>query len=774
MNIKVCRGIVSCLLLLGMLAAVGRTESPAKTALVEAEGFDQLGGWVVDQQTMDQMGSPVLLAHGLGRPVADAVTKVRLPGPGTVRVWVRTRDWAASFDAPGTPGVFQLIVDGKALATTFGTQGAKWHWQDGGTMEVADRAQAKGQITLALHDLAGFDGRCDAILLSADAKFTPPEDGKELAALRRKLLGLPDTPPDAGEFDLVVVGGGMAGCCTAISAARLGLEVALIQNRPVLGGNNSSEVRVHLGGGIHLPPYMALGGVVKELGPGRGGNAGPASNYGDEKKLAVVKAEKRLHLFLNTHVFAAERKGDRVVAVVGRNIRTNQELRFQGRLFADCTGDGSLGHLVGADYRYGRESKQQTGETLAPEQPDRQTMGTSVMWNTVETEEPTGFPETPWALQFNEKTCQRATSGNWNWETGFRKDQVDEFEQIRDHGLRAVFGNWSFQKNHASDKERYAKLKLNWVAYVGGKRESRRLLGDVILKEQDVIGRREFPDACVTCTWWIDLHYPIHSKQFPGEEFRSRADGLRFNEPYPIPYRCLYSRNIGNLFMAGRCISVTHVALGTVRVMRTCGMMGEVVGMAAAVCQRHDADPREVYADYLDELKELMTRGVGRLPVPGPPAPPEWIKQAGKNLAREATVSVSSNYPKDSYPARHVNDGVVTYSDNRLRFVSAAELPGFVELSWKRPQTISAARIVTGLAAKPWPTSPIIDFVLQAHDGSGWRDVPGTKATGNESPDWNARFAPVTSDRIRLWVTASPGDLIRIWELELYNPPGKK
>jgi hypothetical protein len=148
-----------------------------------------------------------------------------------------------------------------------------------------------------------------------------------------------------------------------------------------------------------------------------------------------------------------------------------------------------------------------------------------------------------------------------------------------------------------------------------GKRESRRLLGDVILQEQDIVERKEFPDAMVTTTWTIDLHYPHpeNTKHFPGEEFRTVAHHKRI-KPYPIPYRCLYSRNVPNLFMAGRDISATHVALGTVRVMRTCGMMGEVVGMAASLCKKHDANPRDVYHNYLDELKELATQGVGRFP----------------------------------------------------------------------------------------------------------------------------------------------------------------
>jgi hypothetical protein len=245
--------------------------------------------------------------------------------------------------------------------------------------------------------------------------------------------------------------------------------------------------------------------------------------------------------------------------------------------------------------------------------PDQLVMGTSVMWYTEDAGKPVAFPATPWAIQFTDATAQHATRGDWNWETGQNRHQVNDYETIRDHGLRAVYGNWAFQKNNAKDKAKYANLRLSWVAYVGGKRESRRLLGDVILTQMDVEQQRVFPDACVTATWSIDLHVPEskNAAQFPGEEFRTVASFGK-KAPYAIPYRCLYSRNVPNLFMAGRNISVTHVALGTVRVMRTTGMMGEVVGMAAAIARKHNATPRAVYESYLEEFKAALTRGAGK------------------------------------------------------------------------------------------------------------------------------------------------------------------
>jgi hypothetical protein len=614
-----------------------------REVFVEAESFAQPGGWVVDQQVMDQMGSAFMLAHGLGVPVKDAMTTVEFPQTGTYRLWVRTRDWVAPWKTPdtppdikakGTPGIFQVLVDGKAVPVTFGTEGAEWHWQDGGVVEVGQKT-----VTLALHDLTGFAGRCDALLFTAADGAAPPNNLATLAPLRRKLRGLPETPLDAGEYDLVVVGGGAAGCCAAVSAARLGCKVALIHDRPVLGGNNSSEVRVGLSGLIHQQPYPHLGDLVDELGPvgkwelyqakqfpnlprskevmaiikqhpeKKIHNAGPASNYEDEKKLAVVQAERNLTLFLSTRANGVELVGKRIAAVMAEDIQTGVKRKFRARLVADCTGDGVIGALAGADFAYGRESKAEFGEDTAPQKKDELVMGTSVQWYAEADQQPSAFPECPWALPLKAMTCVKTTRGDWDWETGARRNHVTEIEQIRDYGLRVVYGNWAVLKNHPKFKAEFARQRLKWVAYIGGKRESRRLLGDVILRQQDIVEARPFLDASVTTTWTIDLHYPKETI-CACEAFRSEARHIKI-KPYPIPYRCLYSRNIENLMMAGRNISVTHVALGTVRVMRTTGMMGEVVGMAASLCTKHAATPRGVYEKHLDELKTLMQRGVG-------------------------------------------------------------------------------------------------------------------------------------------------------------------
>lgn len=617
-------------MLAALFSSLSLIAQAADKVLVEAESFEEQGGWVVDQQFMDIMGSPYLLAHGLGEPVWDATGKVEFPVAGSYRVWVRTRDWVAPWKAPGAPGRFELLINDKPLATTFGTEGAQWHWQDGGTVEVDSTA------TIALRDLTGFEGRCDAILFCRDASFTPPDSGKQLEKLRGKLLGWSKAPTDGGHFDLVVVGGGIAGTAAAVSAARLGLSVALIQDRPVLGGNGSSEVRVWPEGKTNLPPYPHVGDVVSELVRDRtatDGNAKSGDIYDDERKLAIVRKEPKITLLLEQRVNQAESNNGRVTAVVAQHTRSGRRTRFTGTLFLDSTGDAVLGALVGADFEITDEGH----------------MGVSNLWNVgdttknefqiqceckdtdaltmafVQSNEAVPFPRCPWAVDLTDKPFPGRKGfdkswngkdplyrlGGWFWESGFNKDPIQDVEWMRDQNLRAMYGAWDALKN--VDKA-HPNHRLKWAAYIAGKRESRRLLGDVVLTGDDILQGKKFADACFPCTWSIDLHlpHPDFVGDNEGEEFISQASFGKYEGPYWAPYRCLYSRNIENLFMAGRDISVTHEALGAVRVMRTTGCMGEIVGMAASICKQQTCLPRDVYQHHLAELHALMAAGAGR------------------------------------------------------------------------------------------------------------------------------------------------------------------
>ena len=366
-----------------------------------------------------------------------------------------------------------------------------------------------------------------------------------------------------------------------------------------------------------MEPYTNLGNMIKEFGPLRGGNAKPAEYYEDDKKRAFLEAEENLTLYPSYRVFAVDSRNGHINSVQAQHIETGEIVTFRAPIFSDCTGDGTVGYLAGADYTMGRESRADYGEPSAPEVADKMTMGSSVQWYSVEEKQESQFPIFEYGLEFNEESCQRVTMGEWTWETGMNYDQCKEFERIRDYGLMVVYSNWSFLKNRLEQNEKYRNRTLGWVAYIAGKRESRRLLGDHVLTENDLVGEVAYPDASFTTSWSIDLHYPDpqNSKHFPGEEFKSICVHGATN-PYAVPYRCLYSRNIDNLFMAGRDISVTHIGLGTVRVMRTCGMMGEVVGMAASICHEQKALPRDVYTSHLDSLKALMEQGAGEQGLP--------------------------------------------------------------------------------------------------------------------------------------------------------------
>jgi hypothetical protein len=593
--------------LTGFAALAGRAES-ADTVFLEAESLASHGGWKLDTAFTNIVGSPYLLAHGLGKPVGDATGTVRIPAAGEYRVWVRTKDWVAHWKAPGTPGRFQLIVNGQPVAAEFGNQGAEWHWQAGGKVTLP-----AGEVKLALRDLTGFAGRADAILFSKDAAFTPPE-GEALVAARSK-WNSPQGPEDQGEFDLVVVGGGYGGLGAALSGARQSLKVAFIQDRFVLGGNGSSEIGVWAMGGTTRGKYPHLGEIIEEIADRSPDSPGRVDSFGDELKEKVVRAEKNIRLFLGHFATGVVMDGNRIAAVKAIDVRTGRERVFRAKFVADTTGHGWVGAYAGADFR---------------QEPDKR-MGMSNMWFYQDAGQPSTWPATPWALPLalgDFPPLQKSKSvlddkpfmkAEWFWESGFDKDPIKDLEYIRDWNFRAIYGAFSALKN-GPEHAKYSQMELKWASHVGGPRESRLLTGDIILTKDDIVARKDFPDGCVPTTWDIDLHYAReqYAKKFPDNPFISRAAfgyvdasgkhvaAVDRRNGYPLPYRLFYSKNIANLFMAGRHISVTHEALGTVRVMRTIGMMGEVVGKAAYLAVRENTDPRGVYAKHLPELIQLM------------------------------------------------------------------------------------------------------------------------------------------------------------------------
>lgn len=448
--------------------------------------------------------------------------------------------------------------------------------------------------------------------------------------------------------DLVVIGGGLAGTCAAITAARAGLKVVLVQDRPVLGGNASSEVRLWiLGATSHMGNnnrWAREGGLVDEIlveNMARNPEGNPL--LVDALLLEKAVAEPNLTLLLNTAVHEVLKTGpgapgdpDEIRAVRAFCSQNSTAYELHAPLFCDASGDGIVGFLAGAAFRMGAESREEFGEKFAPTQEYGELLGHSLYFYSKDTGRPVQFTAPAFALRditkiprYRRFNTREYGCNLWWIEYGGRLDTVHDTEAIKWELWRVVYGVWDHIKNSGQFPEA-ANLTLEWVGMIPGKRESRRFEGDYLLRQQDIVEQRVHPDAVAFGGWSIDLH---------------PADGVFSEKPgcnqwhakgvYQIPYRCLYSRNIPNLFLAGRIISSTHVAFGSSRVMGTCACVGEAVGVAAALCARDRLLPRALGApERMPELQRELLR-IGHY-IPGVTARDE------RDLAPRATITATS------------------------------------------------------------------------------------------------------------------------------------
>jgi hypothetical protein len=603
------------LFLISLFFLTGLMGIHAQSILIEAESFANKGGWVVDPQFVEQMGSPYLLAHGLGIPVKDAQTKITVKSPGLYHVWVRTKNWApGKWDAPGR---FYLSVDGKRLEKELGkTPG--WNWEYAGNLKLS-----KGDKQLTLQDQTGFEGRCDAIYLTVKEGEKLPNELAALNIWRQQKLNLGESPDKKVKYDLVVVGGGIAGCAAAIAAAEQGLKVALVHDRPVLGGNASSEIRVHT-----LGIYGKFERILKMIDTEHYPNGSAESMKEDKKRLTNLEKYKNLDLFLNFRAYGANAENGKIASVDARQTASGELVRFESPLFVDCTGDGWIGYWAGAEYNYGREASTKYNEgweahglLWSPETPDNFVMGSSVLWGSENAGKKVTFPEVPWAMDVAKNYAE--SKGEWQWEYSNNDlSQIDDAETIRDHMFRAIYGSFYNYKNSAGKKpnkdqpvarsldkskqqQQADSLQLKWVSYLVGKRESRRLVGEHVFTFNDVLVNKQFEDAVVFEKRDVDVHFQVNLLDPNKPSFISEAMFYKSKE-YNIPYRSLYSKNISNLFMAGRNFSCSHLGLGGPRVMLTTGQMGAAVGLAASVCKKYNANPRDIYQSHLKEYLDLI------------------------------------------------------------------------------------------------------------------------------------------------------------------------
>lgn len=753
------------------------------TLWIDAEDFDDYGGWWMDTQFAPRMGSPYLIAAGLGKPVENATTNVNITASGKYQLWVRGKNWLANGHAPGR---FNVSVNGRKSETVFGAhEKREWVWQDGGTFELT-----KGKTRIELEDITGYYGRCDAIILTSDLEFTPQQEQQAYLTMRDRFV---EKVParEMGHFDFIVVGGGVAGCNAAIAAARGGVKVALIQDRPMVGGNNSSEMGVPVSGGSSI-------GKGREAGLNE--EIGRISAYNYHMKWAsgaehVLASEPNITVFLNSHVFKAETDEDRnITAVTAFNMIDGHHTRYTGDYFADCTGDGWLGFYAGAEYMLGRETKEIFGEEHAKDVADNVTMSGSLMQNSIlgyqaiEMDEPVPFNAPEWVYDLRDNGDAYTSrpnfengyrAGNWWTENHGRNDDLWDPEWARDDLILVSMSYYNWIKNYSPLADKAARYQLTFIPITNAKRETRRLVGDHILVENDVVNRVIFPDRVGYFVWKLDVHHPdgIFSNGSP-YDYESNIS------PASIPFRILYSKDIPNMFMAGRNVSVTHVTIGTARVQGTTGMMGQVVGTAAAMCARHKTTPRGIYQSHISELQQRLLKDDITIP--------HLRNEDSQDFARTAKVTASSSQSTKEGPQNAINGLTRPLDENMEMWIGKVpgnmwisdpneQMPQWLELDLGENRKLNSVYLTfdTNLKTKryvSWKFSPdermppecARDYRIQYHDGKDWITV--AEATNNYQRRRIHRFPTIESSKLRVVVDQTNGDSsARVFEVRVYN-----
>lgn len=477
------------------------------------------------------------------------------------------------------------------------------------------------------------------------------------------------------EYDVVVIGGGMSGICAALAAARHGARTALVHDRHVLGGNASSEIRMHICGASEnlAKPDLEESGILHEIMlDNKSRNDYYNFSIWDMVLFSTVKRQKNLTVYLSTAMESCEMgEGSTIRSIDAYQLTTETHWKISGKVFIDCTGNATLGYYAEAEFRTGSEGRDEFGEPDAPGQPNKERMGNTLLFKAVDRGHPVAFKKPDFARTFTEeelkyrthsavhgaqikgevdKAYVRMTSfstssvdyGYWWIELPGETDGIiDEYEQIRDELVSCIYGIWDHLKNGGDHgAENY---DLEWVGMLPGSREGRRLIGDYILNENDILSNRQFEDAVAYGGWPMDIHTAKGLYDF--DELPSRV--ISFDGAYTIPYRSYYSKNISNLMMAGRDISASKMAMGSTRVMGTCAVGGQAVGTAAALCIKYDCDPRGAQ-EHMRELQQMLLKDDAYIPG-------IWNEDP-KDLARRAKVTATS--AREGCPPENVINGI--------------------------------------------------------------------------------------------------------------------
>lgn len=479
--------------------------------------------------------------------------------------------------------------------------------------------------------------------------------------------------------DFCVVGGGLAGLCAAVSAARHGAKVVLMQERPMLGGNASSEVRMWVCG-AHGENNKETG-LIEEL---RLENLyrNPDRNYSiwDGIMYEMAAYNENITLLLNCSCTDCTMDKAHIVSVKGWQMTTQTWHVVEAQLFADCSGDSVLAPLTGARFRMGREAAAEFGEDIAPETADKKTMGMSCMIQAREENHPSSFTPPKWAYHYTPEDLPYRVpdltgigENFWYLELGGEFDSIADTEWLRDELLRIAYGIWDFVKNDPSCKEKHKNWRLDWMGILPGKRESRRYIGDYVMTQNDVRAEGRFEDLVAYGGWSMDDHHPAG--------FRAKEPPTIFHpapSPYGIPYRSMYSADIDNLMFAGRNISVTHTAMSSTRVMATCATIGQAVGTAASIAVHEGTTPRGVYEHHLYELKQTLMEDDSYLP---------FNRRDIPELTRRARLECAA---PDAENLRNGLDRPIGGEDNGV----TVNLGDAITYVFDRPEPLTHARII--------------------------------------------------------------------------------
>ncbi|NNM27609.1 MAG: FAD-dependent oxidoreductase [Phycisphaerales bacterium] len=586
------------------------------------------------------------------------------------------------------------------------------------------------------------------------------------------------------ETDVLVCGGGMAGVCAALAAARNGARVLLVQDRSRLGGNASSEIKMHIvGADCHgSRPGWRESGIIEEIRlEDAARNPHRAYELFDLLLYDKCISEPNLTLLLDSAVFCAEVEDGRITTAFVRCDKTEHLYRVRAHVYLDCTGDSRLALEAGADMRWGREGRSEFGETLAPETGDRTTQGSSILFTARKHDQPVPYVAPGWARDITAEDLRLRNVGRHSYEYGFWwielggiYDTIRDNERLRFELLAIVLGVWNYIKN-SGDRPDSANWALETVGMIPGKRESRRIMGDHIQTEHDLNGgwkRRD--DGVAIGGWSFDEHPP---EGFDAPQLRPYR-AVRMDEPYNIAFESLYARNVENLMMAGRNISNSHVAFTSTRVMATCSCIGQAVGTAAAMCIETGMTPRALRRERIGDLQQRLLRDDQPIR--------QVVNEDPADLARHARVSASSVH-EGGEPA-HVIDGqprdMPGSSAHRWRAKPAAG--AWIELRWPTPQrlqhiqitfdsgfhrelTLSASDGVTRRTVRGPQPETVRDYRLIGVRPDGER-VTLAEETGNFQRLRRHRFAPLELEAVRIEVVATNGsEEARVYEVRAYG-----